>query len=967
MKTALFYLPIFLLCSVLVQGQNTDSLAVVRGVDSLIQVSRTLTGQREYDKALEVNAAAEKLAQERFGKASAVYGRCCVNRGRVNYFKGDLQEAEKGYVESITVQEKSLGKEHPDYAKSLYSLGILYRVMGAYEKAEPFSIQAKAIREKTLGLEHPEYALSVNSLGALYSIMGVYEKAESYFLEAKTILEKTLGKEHPDYAASLNNLGILYGQMGAYEKAEPLFRESTTIKEKNLGREHPEYAISLYNLGVLYSTMGAYEKAEQLYLQAKAILGKTLGREHPEYAVSLSNLGGLYIVMGVYEKAEQLYLEAKAIVETILGKEHPEYAKVVANLGEVYTYLGAYAQAEPYFLEAKIIQEKVLGQNHPEYAFTLLKLSILYETQNGYAGSEPLLKNYAVLRQFSLNQSAAYLSERQLAAYAATFQQDGHRLSTFLFTRLSKNKPVGTLPSMCFDHNLFHKGFLLGAAARLNTLASSSPESEEINLRLKIYRRRLATEYAKPVVERMGVPELEEKAEATEKDLARTVAGYAEAVRQVKWQEVWATLKRREAAVEFVHFTTKDTLKVDLVMYAALLLKPNAKAPVFIPLFEEKQLLPLLAQNRASQGAAPLYASRGAKPLAASQGGSAELFELLWSPLKRHLKGIKTVWYSPSGALHRVNFDAIPLPGGRTLSDKYRLARLGSTRSLVVPDKVTIGSNSAILFGGIQYELDTTAVLMDSTRLKQAETSGSSGLSFSYADRNAPGRGENWTYLPGTAKEVSDIKALFQKSDFSSRIYSKDAATEELFKSLGGPALGPSPRILHLATHGFFFPDPNPQSAIRNPQFAEPVFKLSDHPMIRSGLILAGGNHAWKTGKPLRENMEDGILTAYEISQMNLSNTEMVVLSACETGLGDIQGNEGVYGLQRAFKIAGAKYLIMSLWQVPDQETSVFMTTFYRHWLESKMPIPDAFRATQREMRERFGDPYRWAGFVLVE
>ena len=137
--------------------------------------------------------------------------------------------------------------------------------------------------------------------------------------------------------------------------------------------------------------------------------------------------------------------------------------------------------------------------------------------------------------------------------------------------------------------------------------------------------------------------------------------------------------------------------------------------------------------------------------------------------------------------------------------------------------------------------------------------------------------------------------------------------------------------------------------------------------MIRSGLILAGGNYAWQTGKPFRDGLEDGILTAYEISQMNLSNTELVVLSACETGLGDIQGNEGVYGLQRAFKIAGVKYIIMSLWQVPDKQTSMLMTTFYKKWLEEKMSIPDAFHAAQKELRDIGLDPYQWAGFVLVE
>jgi len=180
---------------------------------------------------------------------------------------------------------------------------------------------------------------------------------------------------------------------------------------------------------------------------------------------------------------------------------------------------------------------------------------------------------------------------------------------------------------------------------------------------------------------------------------------------------------------------------------------------------------------------------------------------------------------------------------------------------------------------------------------------------------------------------------------------------------------------LHVATHGFFFPDPKTTSAgfqtpptFQTPAtFAGPAFKVAQNPMIRSGLVLAGGNHAWKTGKPLHPDLEDGILTAYEISQMNLSNTELVVLSACETGLGDLVGNEGVYGLQRAFKIAGVRYLIMSLWQVPDFQTQVFMSAFYKHWLEGKMAVPEAFRATQSELKAKYGEAFKWAGFVLVE
>jgi CHAT domain-containing protein len=213
--------------------------------------------------------------------------------------------------------------------------------------------------------------------------------------------------------------------------------------------------------------------------------------------------------------------------------------------------------------------------------------------------------------------------------------------------------------------------------------------------------------------------------------------------------------------------------------------------------------------------------------------------------------------------------------------------------------------------------------------------------------------------LPWTKVEINEVGDLLKQAGFSTTLYNGLTATEESVKVIN------SPRVLHLATHGYFFPDPK---AIKKDQVqAGAAFKLSEYPMIRAGMILAVANHAWQTGVPLRPNMEDGILTAYEASQLYLENTELVVLSACETGLGEIQSNEGVYGLQRAFKIAGARYLIMSLWQVPDFQAQVFMTAFYTHWLSDKQSIPDAFRAAQSDMRTKYGDPFLWAGFVLVE
>jgi len=1088
MKTTLL-VPAFFLISFFANAQDVDS-TVIKQVDSLIQVSRDLTGKGEYDTALEVNTAAEKIALEKLGRESAAYGSCCYSRGRVLYYKKDFSGVEKWCLESKAIREKVLGKEHPDYAKSLNGLVFLYLNTGQHEKAEsqlleqkailektigkehpdyasnlnalarlyddmgkqkiaePLYLESKAIREKVLGKEHPDYATSADDLGALYYMMGQYEKAEGLYLEAKAIrkkvlgqkhpiyaaslnnlavlymktnqyekaegllleskaiLEITLGKEHLDYAKNLNNLGFCYQQMSQYEKAEPFYLQSLSIKEKLLGKEHQDCFASLNNLAAIYTVMGQYEKAEGLIIKSNAIWEKAMGKENTKHAMNLNDLGYLYYKMGQYKKAEALYLESKTILEKILGNEHTDYAHILNHLGILYFDMGNFEKAEPLYLESKAIREKALGKEHFEYAGSIINLGNFYRAMGAYEKAEALylegktifersnslnhrfyvigVRNLALLywnkgqyekatpyflELSSINnnlieKSMYHFSERELNEYLKLFSESQDNILGF--TQIAgKEELIAT----CYDNSLFYKGFLLNTVNQIKGLArSDSATAEQFNL-LKSYELRLAAQYAKPISERdsAGVVELEEKANNLEKDLARTVAGFGEAQRQVKWQEVQACLKPGEAAVEFVHYRLNDSKSSDSTMYTALVLHPGLKQPAFIPLFEEKSLDSLL-QTRGERKADyvnGLYtvAERGATPLGKPQ---KTLYEMLWQPMGKDLAGIKTIYFSPSGLLHRLNLAAIPINLDSVLGDRYNLVELGSTRQLVVPTQVKPAANDALLFGGISYDSDSTAMSQANAALDSVSIASRGELSFSYTDSTL--RVFTWNALPFTEREVGSVEKTLNAAGFQTSTRKGYAATEEIFKTIGAGG-SPSPRVLHLATHGYFFPDPKSagERASGEQVSGEPVFKLSDHPMIRSGLLLAGGNHAWQRGKPIKEGMEDGILTAYEISQMNLSNTELVVLSACETGLGDISGNEGVYGLQRAFKIAGAKYLIMSLWQVPDKQTSLLMTTFYKKWLEEKMAIPEAFRAAQKELREAGLDPYQWAGFVLVE
>ncbi len=945
---------VLLLCPFCLLAQIVDSAAFRQG-DSLLQVSRALTDKREFGKAFEVNAALEKLTLEKFGRESGQYGSYCFDRGRIYQNKGNYLESEKYYLEANAIYAKMRGKDSPDYAAGLNQLAILYRRMGAYKKSELLYVEAIAIYTKVYGKESPKYASGLHNLANLYADMDNYEEAEPLYLEAKAIREKKLGKEHSLYASSLTSLAIMYQYMGNYEKAEPLYLESKAIREKAYGKEHPSYALGLISLASLYKNMGNYEKAEMLHLEAKAIRENTIGKDHPDQASNRS-LANLYYSLGQYEKAEPLYLEIVTITEKYLGKEHPEYAASLLNLAVLYHDLGNYEKAELLYLKSKIIIEKSLGKEHSTYALSLYNFAMFYQDIGNYEKAESLYQEQAYVAQSILEKAARHLSERELSNYMHQFSKSQNNILSFV--HLSASKKATTT---CYDNTLFYKGFLLQTLGQIKRLSIADLTAAENFNRLKTYERSLAEQYALPIADRDSatVADLETKANDLEKELARTVAGFGQAIQRVKWQQVKSALKPNEAAIEFVSYHFYHKKLTDRTMYTALVVLPGSNEPQFIPLFEEKQLAALFQTERMPE--ADFY-----NDLYAAGKTGSQLYDLIWKPIADAIPAGTTVYTSPSGLLHRLNLGAIPTPDGKTMAEKHRLNVLGSTRQLVVPSALASSQNmTAQLYGGIHY--DGTPVVVATSNTKTDDLTNRRGSDFAQTDSTL--RGDNWNYLRWTEVEITAAAEIMHNKGIAPILKKGAEATEESFKAIG--TNGASPRILHVATHGFFFPDlgPLPASPSRGgEQAVEKVFKVSDNPMIRSGLVLAGGNHAWKTGKPLRPDLEDGILTAYEISQMNLANTELVVLSACETGLGDLVGNEGVYGLQRAFKIAGARYLIMSLWQVPDFQTQVFMTTFYKHWLDNKMDIPEAFRATQAELQAKYkGEAFKWAGFVLVE
>lgn len=986
-----------------VQAQNVDSLAT-KQVDSLILVSRKWTEQKEFEKAMEANQAAMQIVSNIFGKESPAFASVAFNTGRINYFMEKPNEAETWYRQSIQIRKRVSGKMNLDYVKTASNLADICRIKAKYQEANSLYLEADSIATLLLGKINPirlsilgnlghlyelmgyfekeilirqesakisdaifssnstEYAASLNSLGNVYHFLGDDASAEEYYRKALALYLNLEGKVSMQYVGSLINLATITNGWGGYDKGVPMLEEAREILENKLQDTHNDfYRNCLGNLMIGYQALGKLEKATELCKLRLQIFQEMVGRTHPKIADELSSLAGLYRISGRYSDADSLYKESISIFERVEGNSDTKLIVPLMGLAMVSIEKNELSKAEAYALEANQMLIKVSKRMRGNYISNLFMLAELQERLGKSSEAERSFNMACSEVRDQLRTYSAYQSEKVLETCRMAYSTRLSYINTIIFYRNLKKQDLGTLPSVSYNQGLFEKGFLLSAASHLIQTSSQNPEFASLFEQLKGVRRQLYRDYSNNISDNQQTRELEEKADLLEKELTRKISSYGEAFQPIKWQMVQKALQPGTAAIEFVHFLNYQNNRSGDAVYGAMLLLPENNQPHFIPLFEEKYLDSLLntKSDRKSDYVNSLYtlADRG---VIAIEAPKKSLYDLIWKPLEKELTGIKTIYFSPSGLLHRINLDAIPISETETLADNYQLIELYSTRQLVIPTKVKIAKNDAVLFGGIQYTQDST--LQNNEPLLASISRGE--VSFNSIDSTL--RGGNWNYLAGTEREVNSIEKIMQTAGIQTTLKKGYQATEESFKNIGANNSA-SPRILHIATHGYFFPDPKDQlKASGLSSQNESVFKISDHPMLRSGLIMAGGNAAWQ-GKNTLEGKEDGILTAYEISQMNLSNTELVVLSACETGLGDIQGNEGVYGLQRAFKIAGAKYLIMSLWQVPDKQTSMLMTTFYKKWLEDKMAIPDAFNAAQKELRDIGLDPYQWAGFVLVE
>lgn len=896
----------------------------------------------KYDEAIEtcqrVLAISEKILGEHSGVATDIN-----NLALAYQAKGDYTKAEQLYQRALGMYEKIFGVEDTHVATTLNNLALVYYSKGDYEKAEQFFQRALAIRETVLGNEHPDVATSLNSFAGLYQAQGDYVKAEHLFQRALAIREKVFGSEHLAVAIVLNNLAQLYSDKGDDTKAEPLFLRALDIFKKLLNEEHPLTANLLNNLALLSMSKGDFTRAESLMLRIIKIREKVLGNEHPDLAASLNNLAGLYSSMDDYARAEPLYQRALEIYEKAFGSEHPNVATALQNLGGVYESKGNYEKAEQLYQRALSIREKMLGGEHPFVADTLYHLAGLYDAKEDYPHAFDFLLRAQEARESNINAILSTGSERQKQLYLnkqsgetdlvishAYLVQANTQAARLALTTIIRRKGRA-LDAMTDQIAGLRRRAAPDDVKLLDALATA--QSQLANLQLSNDAR------LSPADRKKRVTELEAQIERLQNDIGRRNAEFRARTQPITLDAVRAAIPTDAALVEIFAYqpynmkAKASAERFGTARYVAYVLKPQSDVPQLVDLGETAAIDADLKLWRA----ALLDPDReDVRAL------GRKVDERVMRPIRKLLGTTKRLFISPDGALNLIPFAALVDENNKYLMETYSLDYLTSGRDLLRLQVSSENKPGAYIFANPTYNLTGQSIAAcgrpkrkRGLTLDTANAAAASDTDAT-ATRGVEYRGIDFTkacYPPlrGTAQEATLINAALPNAT----VLTDKQATEAALKQLNAPP------ILHIATHGFFLPD-QPQAlnidAAQNARAAS-----TENPLLRSGLIMAGANQ-----KSSGTN-EDGVLTAAEAAGLNLWGTKLVVLSACETGLGDVVNGAGVYGLRRALVLAGSETQVMSLWQVDDAATRDLMADYYTR-LQRNEGRTEAMRQAQLAM-----------------
>ena len=916
-----------------------------------------------------------------------------------------LQKAEK----QATI---NFGVESPKHGVVLGNLANTYLNQGKYTQAKQMFEQAEGILNKgDMDDYTPSYAITYQNIAEGYSTFGLYEKSEKCLAKAERVLEVCLSKDY-DIAgnSSPDEIAAYYLRTGKNRDAEKLLKQSVFDKEKVKGSNAPELIKPLNLLGKLYFTTGDYGQSETYLNRATKLSASYSGDTTLKYAESLKILRKLYAALGDYQKAEQTCLKQIAITTRILGRDNINVAEALADLAINRFYLGQSANESRKMLnESNEIIRKQLGADNPSYINGLKTLAFLQMETNKLSSADSLITISEKYWEQKLGKDNIYTPEfdlvkgdilRKQARYDLALEKYAHAQGLYknkfsskhpdyvktisriaktnyvkgdyknalsaikiategYYNFISKYFPVLSfgektkywdliktdfeffnslalkmkdqnpdLVGQMYDYVLATKALLLSNSIKVRQRILSSGNTVLIdkfnnwNAKKELFTKSLSYSSEQLRLEAINPEKLEAEIESLEKDLSSSSEEFAQGFenKSFRWKDVRKALKAEEAAVEIIRFRHYTTSFSDSIIYAALIVTNETSSnPELVVLPNGKQLEKKYVK----------YYRNTIK----YKNEDEMSYDVFWKPIEAKLKNIKTLYLSSDGVYNQINIETLEDNNSKYVLDKYNVILVSNTKDLVLNSIYTkkkmkkVGANNITLIGNpLFYASNSTIATRTILQLEGAE------------------------------KEANEISDLYGQNNWKNNLLIGTQADEEKIKMMLGT------RILHVASHGYFQPD---QSYGKQDENAS-LKKNEVNPLIRSGLLMSGaGDIIDNNFTASNVNSQNGILTAYEAMNMNLENTELVTLSACETGLGDVQIGEGVAGLQRSFLVAGADNVVMSLFKVSDEITEKLMLTFYKKWLKTG-DKRKSFIDAKKEIKEQHPESIYWGSFIMI-
>ncbi len=887
------------------------------------------------------------------------------------------QQADYERVKYVFEKDQQLQAQLYDSIDLLDAVSTAYINLGEFTKAKSLILTCFPTPFKLSTPPTLAQAIVLNNLGLVYDEQYDFDSALYCLNRALKMRSALLGKEDHIVAESYFNLGSLFSKMGDYDKAEDLLGKTLSIETKQYSSNDPSLALTLNNLGVVNEECGRLTKALNYYAQATSIFAINPGRKSYQYGLLLFNQAKVLVRLNQLDSANLYFANANQIlnnanvpmlefgmlqieiIDRLISSNQLRTAEDLLQKTEEYwkSNSESYTLFEPELLLSKAALFQKKGQNS-------IALKLIDEAKTRL-NLNPSRWNFSVSRMLDY-EALLFFQEKRYDLHNQNFILIHHQLHRkirqmfpsfsekereqfFLIARpyfekyptllLTPTRLKG-IAGQLYNNQLATKAILLNYTNRWKRQILMSGDVElikqfthwqELKSRVQVESERRFANHS------LSLDSLEEEVNSLEKGLSARSEYFARHIDNtiVDWKAIRARLKKNEAAIEIIRFRKFDySITLDFteeVFYAALIVTHRTKEDPDVVIFKNgNELESRILKNYRNS--------------ILLKQEDLDSYNQFWEPIHAKLKGVQRVYFSPDGIFNLINFNTLKnSKTGKYLMEEIEWRQVTNTIDLLASsEEEEKNNNYALLFGGPDFQ--TKAIWQGDIKrsfIPSARTYQSIKME----------RGQSLSFLPGAKMEVENIRDLLESYQWSVDLFEgKNALEENLKHSL-------KPKLLHIATHGYFQADSK----------YSPNQRGAENLLLRSGLMLAGAETSYNQLEMISDlsDQEDGILTSYEAMNLNLENTELVVLSACETGLGEIQNGEGVYGLQRAFRVAGARSLIMSLWKVDDEVTRYLMELFYKEWLNTRDKYGALLHA-QKIVKEKFPEPYYWGAFVIV-